>query len=300
MRILGRDERSEKNTSVALGIFDGVHLGHREILSSAESFSDERTDFGVFTFGTQSVKKKHGMPYEYIYTQSQKELLLEEAGAQLIFSPEIDELMDMSGEEFAKRILRDKLRAVSVSCGESFRFGRGALCGVNELEELGKRYGFRVRLCPTVFDKNKKISSGSIKESLKKGDMDTVNRLLGENYFINARVVTGKKLGRTISFPTINQPFSQRQTLPRFGAYASSCETDGKIYRAVTDIGVKPTVSSNGTPLAETYISGFSGDLYGRTVRVSVLSFLRPETKFPSIEKLKEQIRIDVERAKSI
>lgn len=295
MIFLNSNEKYGKGTSLALGIFDGVHLGHRAILTMAKGCAKQDGAFGVFTFRTSSVRKKHGVPYEYIYTDSQKERLLEEMGAEVLYSPEICELMDMTGEEFARKILKDKLCAETVVCGEKFRFGKGAQCGVSELKAYGEKYGFEVKLCPTVYENGEKISSGRIKEYLRDGDISAANRLLGRNYFISAEVVEGNRLGRTIDFPTANQLFLQRQTVLKRGCYVTSVDIDGREYKAVTNVGVKPTVEKNISPLAETHILGFEGDIYGRVVDTAFSAFIRPERKFPSLEALKEQIRRDIQ-----
>ena len=291
---------SPKKTSVALGIFDGVHLGHREILAMAESYSSADTAFSVFTFETSSVKYKHGKPYSYIYTQKQKENILSGLGVEYIYAPGISELRDMTGEDFAARILKKLMRAEIVVCGENFRFGKNAACGINELKAFGAKYGFQVSIYPTVTLKDSGVSSGIVKEYLQKGDIKSANKLLGQPYFLEGKVVTGNRLGRTISFPTANQLFEERQIVPHMGAYATVCRIGGTLYRAVTNTGVKPTVESNIKPLAETHILDFSGDLYGKSIKIEFLDFLREERKFSSLDELKAQIKKDVLKAKEI
>ncbi|MGN0612995.1 MAG: bifunctional riboflavin kinase/FAD synthetase [Porcipelethomonas sp.] len=287
-------------TAAALGIFDGVHMGHREILNAAKSFEAQGLSFAVFTFQTSSVKKKHGKPYEYIYTETQKNHILENLGAEYIYSPRAEELMGMTGEEFAAKILRDKMNAEAVVCGENFRFGKGAACGVSELVSLGEKYGFTVKICKLLERDGEKVSSDRIREYLRSGEISKANDLLGSRYFIKSKVVTGNRLGRTINFPTANQLFEERQVVPLNGVYASCCRIGGREYSAVTNTGVKPTVEQNISPLAETYIMDFSGDLYGKTVKVEFMDFLRAERKFPSLDELKKQIETDSEKAKAI
>ncbi|MBQ8435788.1 MAG: bifunctional riboflavin kinase/FAD synthetase [Oscillospiraceae bacterium] len=294
------DDNIREKTSVALGIFDGVHLGHRDILNTAKEYTDNGLEFAVFTFRTSSVKKKHGNPYEYIYTESQKNFIFSEMGVKYIYAPDIELLKNMSGEEFSRKILRERMNAQVVVCGENFRFGKGASCGVTELEVFGKKYGFEVCVRKILERDGIKISSGQIKEYLKNGEISKANELLGENYFIMGEVVTGNRIGRTINFPTLNQLFDIRQTIPKKGAYAACCEIFGDKYSAVTNIGVKPTVEKNIKPLAETHISGFCGDLYGKNVKVDFVEFLREERKFPSLEQLKNQIEHDLNRAKEL
>ena len=297
MIFLDKNTPAAKKTALALGIFDGIHLGHREILSMAKSYASDNTAFGVFTFKTSSVKFKHGKPYRYIYTQNQKENILDSLDTEYIYAPAKDELKAMEGEDFAANILKGLMKASVVVCGENFRFGKGAACGISELKAFGRKYGFQVSIYPTVTLKGETVSSGTVKEYLKKGDIKSANRLLGQGYFIQGKVVEGNRLGRTINFPTANQLFEERQVVPHMGCYASLCRIDGKVYKAVTNTGVKPTVEQNIKPLAETHILDFSENIYGKDIQVELTDFLRSEQKFSSLEELKAQIEKDVAKA---
>ncbi len=300
MKFIKENEIISDKTSVALGIFDGVHLGHREILNTAGRYTLNGLSFAVFTFDTSSVKTKHGKPYEYIYNENQKNYILTGVGVEFIYSPKANRIMGMSGEEFAAEILKKKLNAEEVVCGQNFRFGKGASCGVSELEDYGKKYGFKVKVCEIIEKDGEKISSERIKEYLKNGKIAEANKLLGQEFFIMGEVVCGNRLGRTMNFPTINQLFEKGQIIPKMGAYASGVEIDGRVYCAVTNIGIKPTVEQNNLPLAETHILDFNGDLYGKNVKVNIYEFLREEKKFSSLDMLKEQIEKDVKRSKEI
>ncbi len=300
MKFISENEKISDKTSVALGIFDGVHLGHRRILNTAEGFAGDGLSFAVFTFNTSSVEKKHGKPYEYLYTENQKNYILKNLGAKFIYSPNASDIMEMSGEEFAYEILKKKMNAEAVVCGENFRFGKGASCGAAELEYFGKKYGFKINICKILKKDGEKISSERIKEYLKTGGITKANKLLGQKFFIMAKVAYGNKLGRTIGFPTINQLFETGQTIPKHGVYAAICEIDGISYGAVTNIGIKPTVEENIKPLAETHILGFSGDLYGKYVKTDIIGFMREEKKFSSLDMLKKQIEKDIIKSKEI
>lgn len=294
------DEKIAENTVVALGIFDGVHIGHRMIFDKAKSRLQKTQKLAVFTFKTSSVLKKHGQPYEYIYTEAQKNDIFERLGADYVYSPEITSLMDMSGERFCREILKEKMNAEAVVCGKNFRFGKGASCGAEQLKLFGEKYGFEVLVCDILQKYGEEVSSGKIKEYLKNGEISKANELLGENYFVAGEVVAGNRIGRTINFPTLNQLFEDRQIVPKMGAYAACCNIHGKSYGAVTNIGVKPTVEKDIKPLAETHVSGFCGDIYGENVKIEILKFIRAEKKFPSVEHLKNQIEIDLKTANEI
>lgn len=279
-----------RKKSVALGIFDGVHLGHRAVMKMTENSGVP----AVFTFNNTSLHAKQGRSIEYIYTDEQKAALIRSLGIRKIFSRDFSDIRDMSGSEFAKNIIVRNLGAGSVACGRDFRFGRNASCGVNELVALGREYGFEVRVAEDVLCNGSPVSSGRIRSLLSQGKVTAAADLLGGSYMISGRIVHGRQIGRTLDFPTVNQLFSGGQLVPRFGVYASSVIIDRRHYESVTNIGVKPTIEGERSPLAETHIIGFSGDLYGRELDVELRGFIRPEVKFNSLDELKEQISQDI------
>lgn len=279
-----------RKRSVALGIFDGVHLGHRAVMKMTEKSGIP----AVFTFNNTSLRTKQGRMIEYIYTDAQKSALIGSLGIREIFSENFSNIRDMSGNEFAENIIVRKLEAASVACGRDFRFGRDASCGINELSVLGRRYGFEVMVAEDVLCGGEPVSSGRIRSLLRQGDVTTAAELLDRSYMISGRIVHGRQIGRTLDFPTINQLFAEGQLIPCCGVYASETVIGGYHYDSVTNIGVKPTVGRENKPLAETHIIGFNGDLYGKELDVELRRFLRPEVKFNSLEELREQISKDV------
>ena len=289
----------KKYSAVALGLFDGVHLGHRAVLKAAAEQKQQGLVPCAFTFPSESAAKKG--TGGFIYGDSEKaDILTEECGIEHIYSPPFADICGMEGAEFAEEILRGELNAAFVCCGNDFRFGKGASCGTAELRSFGERLGFRVETVEDVLCGGERVSSTLIRRLLAEGDTERANTLLGSPYTIMKTVSRGAQLGRTIGFPTANQLFDAGQLVPRYGVYASSTVIDGKSYLSMTDIGMKPTVDYGGAPLAETYIHGFSGDLYGSPLRVSLLRFIRPEMKFSSLDELKAQIDRDVQSALNI
>lgn len=279
------NDRISEKTAVALGIFDGLHHGHRAVLSEALSMESP----AVFTFRTESIKRKHGKPFEYIFTNSRKLELLAGMGVKYVFSPDFDDVKSMSGEEFVSEILVKKMNAGLVVCGENFRFGKAAKCGADELLQFGIKYGFEVKIIGLDG-----FSSEKYRRLLREGNVEELYKN-SDAYILSAEVATGNQIGRTIDFPTINQPFAENQLVPRFGVYYTTALVGGRIYPSVTNVGVKPTVEENIKPLAETHILGFSGDLYGRCVDVAFRRFIRNEKKFASVEELKIQIDADAD-----
>lgn len=285
-----------RNAAVALGLFDGVHLGHRAVLAAAAEQKKNGLIPCAFTFPPESTAKKGAAGY--IYSEIEKNYIIEnECAIERICSPPFAELCGMDGETFAREHLCGAMGAAFVCCGNDFRFGSRASCGLAELVGFGRKYGFTVKAVDDVFCSGKRVSSTEIRTLLEEGDIAGADRFLGAPYIIMKEVSHGAALGRTIGFPTANQVFSPGQLVPRYGVYASQVTIDGVCYSSMTNIGMKPTVDYGGAPLAETYINGFSGDIYGRSIRTQLLRFIRPERRFGSVDELKAQIAADIAAA---
>lgn len=294
--LTGTNAVPEGFTAVAAGLFDGVHLGHRAVIEKAASIARENTDISaaVFTFDTATVTSK-GDGLGCILNREDKLSILGKLGAEYVYSPDFTEFREYSAERFVKEVLCERLKAKYVVCGTDFRFGKGASGDTKALEMLGSEFGISVITVPPVSEENgRKISSTHIRELISDGHIVEANRLLGYDYFFRLPVISGNHIGRTIDFPTINQRLESERTLPKFGVYASIIQIEDKFYHGVTNIGVKPTVTDSGDVLAETYIIGFEGDLYGENVKLSLIDFIRPEVKFSGIDELKAQIKKDV------
>ncbi|MBQ9082107.1 MAG: riboflavin biosynthesis protein RibF [Clostridia bacterium] len=293
LQILQAPVPVDRPTAVALGSFDGVHIGHMDVLRAAAACRAEGLRTAVFTLdgliGTAKAGKR-------LISDARQEELFQSLGFDFLYRVDFASVRDMSPETFVREILHEKLRAQVVCCGFNYHFGRKGAGDSALLTRLCGTYGIRVVVVPPHSCDGDTVSSTRIRALLTQGDMAAVRRLLGRPYTIAFPVVHGRALGRTIGLPTINQPIPAEFVLPRFGVYASSTVIDGCRYHAVTNIGVKPTVGSDG-PLAETWIIGFSGDLYGRTVPVELAVFLRPEQRFASVEELRQQILRDGDEA---
>ncbi|MBR1555491.1 MAG: riboflavin biosynthesis protein RibF [Oscillospiraceae bacterium] len=278
-------------TAVALGLFDGVHLGHRAVLDAVMHLEKLPC---VFTFRTEDAVSKKGA--QYLYPFETRCEIIRQCGIAQFYCPSFAEMRNMDGRTFAKEILHHGMNAVDVCCGKNFRFGEHASCDVHDLEQFGKEFGFKVYVIDDVLKDGIKISSTEIRKLLLAGEIEKANQFLGQPYQIWQKVTHGAQLGRTIGFPTINQGFRENQLVPKFGVYASETELlDGRKYKSLTNIGMKPTVNYQGLPLAETYIKDFSGDLYEKQVSVRLLRFIRPEMKFDSVQALTEQMTKDLQ-----
>ncbi|MDE5946965.1 MAG: bifunctional riboflavin kinase/FAD synthetase [Oscillospiraceae bacterium] len=288
-----------KIRAVALGLFDGVHLGHREVIKYPVQLEKYGFIPSVFTFKNSSLSEKQGRSIEYIYTDVQKESIIKDLGIKEIFSEDFNTIKDLNGEEFVREILIKKVNAGYVICGNDFKFGKRASCGIRELSELGKKYDFKVKIADNIKLQNEIVSSRKIRGLISIGYISSANLMLGSDYHIDGEVVHGRQLGRTLNFPTINQVFEPNQLVPKKGVYQSSTEIDGILYESITNIGIKPTVGAEVKPLSETHILNFSNDIYGKNIKVTLKRFIRDEKKFASVQELRSQIFKDIDSVKN-
>lgn len=287
-------------TSVALGLFDGVHRGHRAVIETAVNDAAQRfLTPAVFTFDPATVGVKQGSTLEYIYTEEYKEVLIRKMGVDNVVSADFRDIKDMTGREFAENILIKKMNAGHVVCGRDFRFGKGAACGINELLALGNDMGFTVTVADDVICAGEKVSSTAIRALLKKGDAEKAAGLLLSPYAVYGEIVHGNHIGNTIGFPTANQNFAPGQLVPAYGVYRSAAMVCGNSYSALTDIGVKPTIQGERQPLSETHFYSGNADVYGQICTVFLEKFVRPEMKFDGIDSLKAQLQKDLAAAKA-
>ncbi len=287
----------EKRTAVALGVFDGIHRGHQDVIKSALSFRDKGLSSAVFTFCAKTVTTKGNGRLDMLISDELKLEKLDEMGVDYVYSPEFSELRNLTSEEFVEKILVEKLNASVAICGENFRFGKGAFGDSRELSRLCSKHEISTIILPFTYFNGAPISSTEIRRHIREGSIDIANFLLGYDFQFRLKVVHGNSIGRTISFPTINQYFPPMQVVPRFGVYVSNVLIDGKLYPSVTNVGVKPTIGGEKSPLAETHIIGFDGNLYDKEVTVYLKKFIRPEIKFDSIEQLKNRLSKDLKKA---
>jgi riboflavin kinase/FMN adenylyltransferase len=275
---------------IALGLFDGLHLGHMAVINAMLDMSG---DFSrcVFTFNTDTARPG-AKAVSRLMSQSSRDAILKAAGVSSIFEPPFEDIRGIAPEAFAKDILAGKLNAAHVFCGESFRFGKGAAATAKDLPALLPS-GCEAHVVETVNAGGGPISPTRIRGLVEAGDLKAAARLLGRTFFFDFAVIEGNRIGRTLERPTINQRFPKDFALPRFGVYASAVTVGGNRHRSLTNVGVKPTVGGSDI-LAETYIEGYSGDLYGASVPVGLLEYMRPEEKFASLGALKTQIGLDL------
>ena len=276
----------EGELAAALGSFDGLHLGHRQVIGN--TLSAPGLSPAVITFQQNPSVSLQKKPVPLLTTNEQKLALLEEMGVEVVYLLSFEQIRDMEPEDFVEALYR-VCRVRALSCGFNFRFGKNGRGDAGLLKELCREKGIELSVTPPVSVAGETVSSTRIRACLEQGDVQQAGQLLGRPFGYDFEVTHGRQLGRTWGTPTINQPFPQGYVLPRFGVYASLVEVEGQKYYGVTNIGVKPTVGSD-CALSETWIPEFSGDLYGKKVPVELLDFIRPERKFDSLDQLKNEI----------
>ena len=270
----------EKGTTLLLGGFDGLHLGHRQLLSCAKKYA---YPVGVMTiFGGKG---------DCIFTQEERELVFQKAGVDFVFELSFSKIKDLNPTEFLA-VLQAELSPRMLVCGEDFRFGAGAQGVPATLKGVD---GVAVEVLPLLEVDGKKVSSYAIKKYLASGDIPQANALLGERFFLLGKVVKDRGVGRTLGFPTANILYPQDKFSLKKGVYETRVSVDGKEYKGITNYGARPTFD-NQTVCTETYLDGYQGDLYGRRLQVEFVRYLREITKFDGAEALKAQLQEDVRR----
>ena len=284
----------KENTIVALGTFDGCHLGHASVFQNAFYESKKRGVKSVaYTFDTLVKSDKKSL-----FTLEEKIKHIKKYGIDYIAIESFEKIKDMSGEAFFEKILLKELKSIGACCGFNYRFGTGANCTAENLKELYQKSGGSVVISPKIMAKDTPLSSTYLRSLVENGEVELLSSYMPP-YSVYAKVQQGKRLGRTIGFPTINQQIPSEKVIPKRGVYITESYIGENAIPSITNVGVRPTVDGKDAEInMETYIMGFEGNLYMSYVQVVFRKFLREEIKFDSLEKLTEQISKDLEEAK--
>ncbi|KUK13669.1 MAG: bifunctional riboflavin kinase/FAD synthetase [Synergistetes bacterium] len=288
--------------ALAIGAFDGVHLGHREVIERALSWGRKNSiKVSVLTFSPNPQRFFKGDEFKLLTTDEERRELLYQIGVDEIIELPFDEgLASMSPEEFFEDILLKKLDAKFISVGFNFSFGREGKGKADYLRKLAEKKGIIVEIVPPKIVMGRIVSSTTIRELLKSGKVEEGAILLGRNYFLTGIVGEGNRIGRRIGFPTANLLVPPEKLIPADGVYATFCEVRGKKYLGAMDIGMRPTLTSDAREKRiEIHIIDFSGEIYGERIRVEILRRVRGEKKFQNLDELREQIERDVNWIKS-
>lgn len=287
----------DSNTIVALGTFDGCHFAHQRVLSEAFYESKRRgIKSAVYTF-YQNPKAGNGV--KSIYTLEEKIKAFKRAGIDYVAIEDFRKIKDMSAREFFEKVLVGSLNSVGASCGYNYRFGKGAEADATTLTSFFEQNGRgSVRICEKITVGEKTVSSTHLRALLENGEVEALYSF-GSSFSIYERVLHGKRLGRELGFPTINQKIPEDKIVPKKGVYITECEIGEDVYPSITNVGVRPSVNDGDDVNMETHIIGYDGILYHSYIRVNFYKFLREEKSFSTLEELKAQIAEDTEKAKA-
>ena len=289
---------TERKTALALGFFDGLHLGHRALLERVKERAEEYgMEPAVLSFDVHPDRLVSGQDVALIFTSDEKKKQLREIFGinRIIFLRFTDDLMKMQWRTFLD-LLVDEFNVGGLVAGHDFTFGYKGEGKSAQLEEYCREHSISLDIIPPVYQDGEIVSSTLIRNLISQGDMEGVCRNLGHPYYISGTVIHGLHNGEKLGFPTINIKMPLGLAVPRFGVYAAVADFNGRRYAAATDVGVKPTVCSDGEILIESHLLDFDGDIYGEEVSVELKSFIRDEKQFLNLEELTGAISGDVEK----
>ena len=289
------DFSTSKKTVFTLGTFDGVHVGHIKIIERLlNASSDDEQSLVLTFFPHPRMVLQEESDIKLLNTIEERTKLLEKAGLQnLIIHPFDQAFSRLSAEEFVKNILVDIFNIKKIIIGHDHRFGRNRTANIDDLIRYGNEFGFEVEQISAQEIDEVSISSTKIRNALNEGKIALANEYLGYNYLFSGTVIHGKKLGRTIGFPTANLKIEESYKLiPAIGVYAVKCTVGTKTVNGMLNIGTNPTVDGQNTSI-EVHLFDFQEDLYDKKITVELIKWIRDEQKFASVDELKQQLHKD-------
>ena len=290
----------EKETAVAIGKFDGVHIGHRRLLEEIMSFRRKGLATCVFTFDPAPAVLFGQSDGLELTTKEEKRLLFERMNIDILIEfPMRSETAAISPEEFVREILVKRMNIRFIAAGNDLSFGAGGKGNADLLRKLGPELGFRVKTIEKACLDHREVSSTYLRSMVESGDLVMAEKLMGMPYMVAGRVVEGMHIGRTLGFPTVNIIPGQDKLLPPAGVYYSSVRTGSRTYRAISNVGCKPTVTNAGVMGIESYLYHFDREIYGEDIEVYLHAFRRPERHFEDVEALKCQLEDDIAAGES-
>jgi len=273
-------------TALALGTFDGLHLAHIAVLENALNSGYKPICLTFKTSPKFLINNKSG---NMLLPLKQKQKAIKNMGFK-VKTLKFEDIKDYSPNEFLS-YLDKKYSPKVICCGYNFKFGKNAAGDVNTLKEYFNNKA-KIIVCDKMQIDTETISSSKIRSFIENGELEKAAQMLNDNFSFTAKVINGDKRGRTIGFPTINQTYPKELVVPRFGAYITKTVIDNNEYNSITNVGIRPSFKTEGI-LAETHVLNYNKEIYGKKVTIKFVSFLRDETKFDSIEELKNQLEKD-------
>lgn len=296
--ILKQSSGKRQESVLTIGNFDGAHLGHAQIINKVTEIAREKNMLAtILTFEPHPILLfKPDLARDFRLTSLAQKLKIfrDKKIDRTIIIPFNRDFSNISAQDFIKKILVDALNVKYLVIGYDFIFGKNREGNLQLLEEESKRYGFNIINIAALKKDQEIYSSSLIRNYIKNGKIKEANQALGTNFAIEGFIINGKKLGKTIGFPTANIKAKPHIIKPKFGVYKVQANVAGINYNAIMNFGLKPTVSSDLEPLYEVHIFDFNRDIYGQKIRIELIDFIREEKKFNSITDLKQQITIDI------
>lgn len=278
------------NLSLALGYFDGVHLGHRAVIKSAVDFAHSNNrESAVITFSDHPCCYFWGVCPKYILTRKEREKRIEELGVDYLYELDFESISGLTADEYLRDVLIKYFTPISISTGWNHNFGYKKSGNVKLLAKNAKKYGYEYfELSPQKIE-NEIISSTGIRKLLSKGNIEKANKMLGQKFLIEGEVVQGNQIGRTIGFRTANLVYPAELIELTYGVYS----VDTTYGKGIANFGIRPTINGSNAVL-EVHILDFDKDIYGENIRIEFNKMIRAEKKFPSLDALKNQINLDI------
>lgn len=293
--------KAQTRQTVVLGNFDGVHLGHQQLLALGRQIADgAREELTVFTFYPQ-IQSVLQPDFTYLLSEEEKTQHFKKANVDHIVTIPFDQnISQMTPEQFVEEILVEKLQASHVVVGFNYTFGYRGSGNTDLLVELCEKHQIVVAIMEAYQLQDETVSSTAIRQALGQGDIYYANAMLGYNYRLCGQVVHGNEIGRTIGFPTANLALNDKLFLPLNGVYAVMVYLQDKSYQGILNIGVRPTIDKDLAKTIEVHILDFADDIYGEYICVEFVQFIRNEARFSSLTELKTQLMQDKEKTKQL
>lgn len=301
IRTLDKPINLEKNTAIALGTFDGVHIAHQAVIEKMVEVARAKDLLSVvYTFSNHPRELNHlAESPKKLITPSQKIDIMSSLGVDiLVIIPFDEKQLNMPAEQFIEETLISTLKASHLTVGYDFRFGKNARGCTQMLKDMSERYHYTLDVIEPIRYQGMTVSSTMIRNFLLEGDVKCANTLLGREYAVEGHVVKGKQVGRTLGFPTINLKTEFEMSVLRPGVYVTQTEIDGELYYSATNVGFNPTFDQEHFTI-ETFILDYERELYGHEVRIIFKSYIRPEKRFENLDELIDQIDDDVKLVRS-
>ncbi len=298
--IINKDVSVSSPTAVALGNFDGIHLGHEVLIKRVIDESKEKSIIpSVFTFSNHTSRLLKNNSFGYLINNDQKKEILQNMGLSLLYMIDFkQDIRQMCPEDFVKKILVNRLNAKLIVVGFNYRFGFMGEGDPDKLKLFGKKYGFEVIVIKPIIIDGNVVSSSLIRQQIKAGEIENANHLLGRKFTLEGKIVNGKGIGKKLGFATANLELNCNYVLPKLGVYKTTTYYKGESYSSITNVGYAPTFNSDEISI-ETHIFNLNENLYESTLSVSFDKYIREEKKFNNKHELIKQVKDDIRHAKA-